>query len=57
MSEISACGIVVPTDWVPLPLGPSFYEAAFFPDGYDAALAILACRDFQRRRLRPSVLA
>ncbi|MFJ5997999.1 hypothetical protein [Streptomyces sp. NPDC092370] len=22
MSEISACGIVVPTDWVPLPLEP-----------------------------------
>ncbi|MFF8230504.1 hypothetical protein [Streptomyces caelestis] len=87
MSEISACGIVVPTDWVPLPIEPSddvkgwakntaaelrdrakaagheldkrtlrkelqaraddsrsrdpFYAFAFFPDGFDTALAIL----------------
>ncbi|MFB7929361.1 hypothetical protein ACFC4C_09650 [Streptomyces sp. NPDC056039] len=87
MSEISACGIVVPTDWVPLPLEPSedikgwakstaaelrdrskaagyeldkrmlrkelqtraddsrgrdpFYAFAYFPDGFDTALAIL----------------
>lgn len=87
MSEISACGIVVPTDWVPLPLEPSddikswakstaaelrdrskaagyeldkrtlrkelhlraedsrsrdpFYAFAFYPDGFDTALAIL----------------
>ncbi|MFH8659532.1 hypothetical protein [Streptomyces afghaniensis] len=87
MSEISACGIVVPTDWVPLPVEPlddvkgwakntaaelrdrgkaagyeldkrtlrkelqaraedsrsrdPFYAFAFFPDGFDTALAIL----------------
>ncbi|GGW92229.1 hypothetical protein [Streptomyces lomondensis] len=87
MSDISACGIVVPTDWVPLPLEPAddvkswakstaaelrdrskaagyeldkrtlrkelqaraddsrsrdpFYAFAFFPDGFDTALAIL----------------
>ncbi|MER8224069.1 hypothetical protein ABTZ58_26460 [Streptomyces sp. NPDC094143] len=87
MSNISACGIVVPTDWVPLPVEPSddvkgwakstaaelrdrsaaagyeldkrtlrkellaraedsrsrepFYAFAFFPDGFDSALAIL----------------
>ncbi|MER7897407.1 hypothetical protein ABTX62_15130 [Streptomyces sp. NPDC096046] len=87
MGEMSACGIVVPTDWVPLPLEPSddvkdwakrtaaelrdrskaagyeldkrtlrkelraraddsrsrdpFYAFAFFPDGFDTALAVL----------------
>ncbi|MFJ4818834.1 hypothetical protein [Streptomyces sp. NPDC088801] len=87
MSEITACGIVVPTDWVPLPLEPSddiktwakstaselrdrsrkagyeldrrtlrkelqaraedsrsrdpLYAFAFYPDGFDTALAIL----------------
>ncbi len=87
MSEISACGIVVPTDWVPLPIEPSddikawakstaaelrdrskaagyeldkralrkelqsraedsrsrdpFYAFAFYPDGFDTALATL----------------
>jgi hypothetical protein len=87
VSDISACGIVVPTDWVPLPVEPSddvkswakstaaelrerskaagyeldkrmlrkellaraddsrsrepFYAFAFFPDGFDTALAIL----------------
>jgi hypothetical protein len=87
MSDIRSCGIVCPTDWVPLPLEPSddvrnwakrteaelhergkaagyelnkrtlrrdlrnraddsrgrypFYAFAFYPDGFDSALAVL----------------
>ncbi|MEU9554944.1 hypothetical protein [Streptomyces fumanus] len=87
MSEVTACGIVCPTDWVPLPLEPSddvrswakstaaelceraraagheldrralrkdlrsraedsrgrgpFYAFAFYPDGFDSAIALL----------------
>ncbi|PWI17421.1 hypothetical protein DI272_27110 [Streptomyces sp. Act143] len=87
MSDLTACGIVCPTDWVPLPIDPSddvkswakstakalrdrskaaghgvdgralrddlraraedsrsrepFYAFAFYPDGFDTALAVL----------------
>jgi hypothetical protein len=87
MSEVTSCGIVCPTDWVPLPMDPSddvrswakdtaaelcersraagheldsralrrdlraraedsrgrgpFYAFAFYPDGFDSAIALL----------------